>query len=366
MKLNSFKITVSILIIVIVLLPSIILSQYIFISLKSNLKDEIYIKMERIRDEKINQIKGFYSQEFHDFEKIISYISFDDDERLNKEIKFLLDFQPNIKQVVLYNYNFKPLVNVTRAGFMDSDSVSDKIRVTLQKNFYFSSYFLNNIVEDNNQSDLVFFYKDIKSDNYLSITLEYSYLDIFLKEFGEVSIDIYNNHKQIIASSRKDYDSRKVVNNPLIQKMDLGLSENIFYNDFYNSYGFIDIGEEKLFINVSVPEKYLEARIDNISNNITIIYIIYLFLSIIFGAFFVRFFYTIKESEIRTEIFSNRFSFFFRLKNTLTYMDSKFVEMQKLSNAINYLKNDISLILQDIPNKDIGSENDEKETDPDQ
>lgn len=365
MKLSSFRITITAVIILAVLIPSIFISQYLYIALKKSIKIEVYNLTERIRDEKINQIKDFFSQEFHDIEKIITYMSFEDDEQLNKEMKYLLDFQPNIRQVVLYSYNFKPLVNVSRGGFLPLDSISDKIRITLQKNFYFSKYFLNNIVQDNSQSDLVFFYKDISSDKYLSITLEYNYLDRYLKETGNISIDLYNKNNQVIASSREEYDSRKVVNSSLTDKMELGLSENVLYKGFYNSYSHIDIGGESLYINVSTPKSSVDKKSDYISNNLIIIYFFYLLISLLLGTLLVRFFYTIKESEIRTEIFSNRFSFFYRLKDSLSYMDKKFIEIQRLSKAMNYFKNDISLILQDIPNKHDKSEEHDKETESD-
>lgn len=335
-----------------VMVPSIIISQYLLLTLKKSIKSEAYNEISRIRDEKINQIMEFHSQEFYDFEKIISYISFEEDKTMKKEMKYILDSQPNIKQVVLYDYNFKPLVNVSREGFLDLDSISDKIRITLQKNFYFSKYFLSNIVFDNSRSDLLFFYKDIVSDKYLSITLEYSYLDRYLKELGVIDIDVYNSHNQVVSSSRDKYDSRKVINSSLVDKMGLGLSENVLYKGYYNSYSHIDISGEELFINVSIPKSYIDKKSGYLHNSLLIIYIIFFLFSILIASLLVRFFYSIKESAIRSEVFSNRFNFFYRLKNSLDFMDKKFIEIQRLNKAINYFKNDIELILQDIPNKD--------------
>ncbi|MGL1893068.1 MAG: hypothetical protein OCD02_15650 [Spirochaetaceae bacterium] len=357
MKLNSLKITTTIIILISVILPSIIVSQYLLSSIRKTIKKEAYNEVSRVRDEKINQIKDFYFQEFHDIEKIISYISITGDDINNKDMKYLLDFQPNIKQVVLYDYNFKPLINVSREGFLKLDSISEQIRITLQKNFYFSKYFLKNIVLPDNSSELAFFYKDIITDQYLSMSLEYSYLDKYIKEIGPIIIDIYNDNSQIVSSSREEYDSRKVINNPIVEKMKLGLSENVLYKRYYQSYSHIDIGGESLYVNVSIPKSFVENKSKYLNTYLIIIYFIYLLFSLLISSLLVRFFYSIKESEIRSEIFSNRFSFFYRLKNSLSYIDKKFVEVQRLNKAINYFKNDISIILQDIPNK---SEDDEE------
>lgn len=353
MEKRSFSFTVSITLLLSIMIPSILISQYIYINLKGAYKREAYREISRVRDEKVKKIKNFYFQEFNSFEKIIDRVSKNVPLSTNeRELKYLFDFQPNIMQVVMYDYNFKPLININRGGVSSLDSIPETVRVTIQKNFYFSKYFLKDLLMEDGSSSLIFFYKEVSGDRYFSITLDYDYLNSFLEEFGDIKIDIYNDKYQIVASSNIENDSRRVYNNPLTEKIITGLTDNILYKGSYNSFTHIDLGGEKLFINTRIKKSLIDNKSRSIKISLFFFYLLFIMAALLVGSILTRFFYHIKESFIREEIFSNRFSFFYRINRTIKYIDERFIEVQKLYKAMNYFKNDISTILDELPGEE--------------
>lgn len=342
------NITVSLILFLSIMIPSVLISQYFYLILKKNSISNAYNIISRVREEKTKQVRSFFNQEVQSFDRIINNMTSAKAFPLDKDVRYILDSQPNIKQVVLYDYNFEPIVVINRNRSANIEDIPERIRLTIQSNFYFSSYFFSDISMPDGSSDLVFFYKDTSRDRYYSITLDYKYLNTYLKELGHTVIDIYNDKYQIVASSRKTFDSRRVHITPLTEKLILGLTENVQYKGSLNSFSHIEIGNEKLFINVNLPKKVIDSKNTYIKYTLFFFYIIFSLGSLLVGTLLVRFFYHVKESSIRKELFSNRFSFFHRIKKTIVQIDEKYLEVQRLYKCIQYLKNDVSTILDEL------------------
>lgn len=343
MQSKTFLTTVTITMLLSILIPSITISQYLYLSINKREKDNNYQILSRIRDEKVQQIVNFYTQEFYIFGKTIDNFP-KDISHLNT--KSLYDQMPNIEQVVLYNYNFKPLININKEGL---DTIPDIVKTTIQKNFYFNKYYIKDLQLPNNSSRMVYFHKSQSGDSYISITLDYKYLNRFIKEFGEIEIDIYNKKFQKVASSNSEIDPRRVDHNSLTEKLILGLTEELYFEGRYNSFTHLDIAGETLFINVSIPKAYVDKKSSSLKFSIYILYTLYALGAVLIGRILTKHYYNMKEEDIRKEVFSNRFSFFYRIKKSLTDIDSRFTDVEKLHKALNYFKNDISTILDDLP-----------------
>lgn len=349
MKIKYFKVTVILSIIGVVIFPLIISTQLLFSHLKSNIENKNYKYMDKLRDEKINQIKIHLNQIIYDFQNIIRINS---SQELPPDIKTsnIINSKPFISQVVNYNYNFKPLSNLMKSGYKAIDEIPDNIRITLQNNFYFSSFYYKDQINKENYPILVLFTKDNINNEYYSITLEYNFFDNFIKEYDNYIIELFNSKFQVISSSLKNVDSRRVYNNRITERMSQGFTENALNNDKYYSYGHIELNDDELFIAVSIKESFVKNEFKSISLTLIILYIIFLILSVTAGIFLTKYYYTLKEKEIQNEVFSDRYSFFFRFKKNLESIDKNFQSVDSLNKSLNYLKNDLEILMNNIPN----------------
>lgn len=348
MRIKAFRLSIIITIVSLVFIPLFIISIYFINSIKHNIRDNNYKYLAKIRDEKIILIQEYLYNQANTIEKLVSNYA-NIDISAEKKVKMIMDSSPNITGVINYNFNFKPISILGKDGFKNENDIPDVIRITLQGNFYFSNYYFRDLSLPDGKSILVLFLKDPLLDEYYSISINYSFFDIFLTEYKKESIDIYNSKYQKVSSSIKDYDSRRVNTNPVTDKMVKGFVDNIEYKGIFNSFGFIELKGTDLFIVVHNSVDKVYKSIKTYIVNSFFFYFLFSLIALVTAIFLTKYFYSIKESEIRKEIFSNRFSFFYRIKNTLKYIDERYIEVAKLYKGVNYLKNDIEVILNDLP-----------------
>lgn len=355
LNLKHFKLNVVITTLGIVLVPLIIITQLLFSFQKSSFAEKNYKYMNRIREEKAILIKEILNQNLFDIQNIIKINS---SLNLSPDVKTsnIINSKPNINRVVNYDFNFKPKSNLHSTGYMESGTIPGSVRETLQNNFYFSSFYYKDLIDEENYPILVLFTKDQISNEYYSISFNYDYFNRYFKEYRGYKIDIYNSKFQIISSSKKNVDPRKVYNNLITEKMGKGFNENALYNDNYYSFGHIELNDEELYITVSIPKGSLDEEFRSTTITLYILYLLFSVIAFIVGIYLVKYFYNLKEEDIQNEVFSDRFTFFYRLNSNLKKLDSDFNSVASLNKSLNYLKNDLEIIMDNIPDGAKGDE----------
>lgn len=355
MKLKYFKLTIILSVISIVVIPLIIVTQFLYSHLKSNIENKNYKIMETIRDEKITLIESNLKQNIFDFQNTIRINS---SNNFSPDIKNanLINSKPFILQVVNYNFNFKPLSNLKKTGYTELNDIPENLRITLQNNFYFSSFFYKDQINAENYPILVLFTKDNVRNEYYTISLDYQFFDNILQEYSDYQIDLYNSKYQIVSSSLKNIDPRRVNNNKITERMSLGFKESVVKEGKYYSYSHISLNDEELYLLISIDQNTVLNELKNTKLGLLILYFTFFIVSIIVSIFITKHFYNMKEKDIQNEIFSDKYSFFYRLRNNLDKLDNDFNGVKRLNTNLNYLKNDLEVLMNNIPDGVKGDE----------
>lgn len=305
--------------------------------------------LEEIREEKSRHIRRFFTLEIIRLEKLLDRLDLiKEGTDLEPFAREVFSFEPNIEQVTIYDYNFKPLVNMKEGLILPKEEIPKKIRTTIQKNFYFSTFYLEELSYADSTSRLVYFFRSIKGDYFASIVFDYTYLNEIIKHYQEERINLYNSRYQMVSSSRKDYDPRRVIMNPVTDKMITGLSQSLEYKDHFYAFAPVELANESLFIEVLIPVSEAGKETNPFVINMLFFTAVFFLLSLIGGRLFIKYFQDLKERELRKELFTDQYGFFVRMNKSLKNIISQTEVISRLSTSLNYLKGDLETVCEDL------------------
>jgi len=224
-------------------------------------------------------------------------------------------------------------------------NIPDSLRLNLQEIRFSKGGLYNRFNVSREKTGMAFFIEN-PGKGYAAFVINYNRLDRYLKTGSDSIIRIFDRHYVRIYDSLLK-DQQEVIINPFVERILDGYTENQFYNDRWESYGFIELGDESLFLSVSsAPENLIEGigtyRLGFIFF-LVIITLLALLLGRNLGVDIVHY----GEGLLISKTFDNRLKFFTRFEKSLDSIGDKIKIVSELDTELNYLRNDIESI-QDV------------------
>jgi len=305
--------------------------------------------LENFRDEKIRQIQSRYDETLALLEKTADraaagILMSDSDESVNPRIELLREVNTSLTDVYYFDENRKPLgihPLPDRTLTAVQAPLSDRIFSTPSGVVFLS-------LPDNRPVFCRFkkHFIDGKPAGYSAVLFDLSFLLPSLTVPEPFEIDLYNEDFELSGSSA-DKQTGVVTINDLTKRMLDGYTGVMNHEDRSHAYGFVRLGETALYISVSRDAGAAYRGGQTVS---LVFFLLILFLSSWLTAWklykeILRF----GESILVEETFSGDMKFFSRVKENLASLTEHTGVIEKLGNELKYLRNDISYIIEKIP-----------------
>ncbi len=275
-----------------------------------------------------------------------------------KPLAELIEREQSLERVTLYNSFYEPLAAVARDGELSEVDLYEAVRLRIQSVEFDADPIITEMDIGDATSRLVMFSRISNGAGvrgYVSAVYEYRELARLAAAPDRVRVTVYNGRYQRIADS-SEITEWKIVIDPLTERMLDGFTETLRIDSEVHAFGFIDLETTELFIDVATPLSIGAARLGSFVVTFVFFLLGASLWAVVVAWAHVRSIVRYGERILIRNRYTNDMRFFRRFRSNIESIRKRIAEVAELQAELEYLDDDISVIMDASPPGDSDDE----------